>query len=141
MKNNLNWSIDGTLKYTDPCSGCSRCYLDNINEQNTTSKKWWHVFIPRKTNYGENKIDYSKIINNKCGEYKEMPISSTELSLISSNLYDNSNETHSSVKIYLGNNIFYIYYHQIFTLIFSLNLIINIVNVINIYFFTLELRP
>ncbi|KAF7990384.1 hypothetical protein HCN44_000189 [Aphidius gifuensis] len=84
LKNNLNWSIDGTLKYTDPCSGCSRCYQDIRNQQNITSSK------------------KCKIINNKCGEYKEMPISSTELSLISSNLSDNSNDTQSSVKIYLG---------------------------------------
>ncbi|XP_044007453.1 acylglycerol kinase, mitochondrial-like isoform X1 [Aphidius gifuensis] len=43
LKNNLNWRIDGTLKYTDPCSGCSRCYQDNRNLQNITSsvKEGW----------------------------------------------------------------------------------------------------
>lgn len=108
LKTNLNWSLNGTLKYTDPCTGCSHCYQEN--QSNTSvEKRWWHVFIPRRGYSQSNQVDYSKIKNDKCGQFTEIPISSTELSLTTSNLNHLNHQEISSVKLQLGNNnIFFI---------------------------------
>lgn len=51
---NQNNPINAELKYTPPCSGCSKCYknrMDIIKNNNIKNTRWWHVFVPefRKT--------------------------------------------------------------------------------------------
>ncbi|XP_063975455.1 acylglycerol kinase, mitochondrial isoform X2 [Diachasmimorpha longicaudata] len=101
MKKDVNWEINGTLRYSEPCSGCSTCYDDNQTPE-STEKRWWHVFIPRRTAYAQTEIDYRSVKNDKCGQYNEIPISATELSLITSNVKNPVKEGPPSVKLHLG---------------------------------------
>ncbi|XP_011300465.1 acylglycerol kinase, mitochondrial [Fopius arisanus] len=101
IKKDVNWEINGTLRYSEPCSGCSTCYDDNHSIERI-EKRWWHVFIPRRTAYAKNEIDYSKVQNDKCGQYNEIPINATEISLITSNVKNPVKEGPPSVKLHLG---------------------------------------
>lgn len=102
MKKDVNWEINGTIRYSEPCSGCSVCYDDNHTLKNT-EKRWWHVFIPRIKG-ANNEIDYSRVKNDKCGQYNEIPINATELSLITSNVRNPVKEGPPSLRLQLGNS-------------------------------------
>ncbi|XP_054003363.1 acylglycerol kinase, mitochondrial isoform X2 [Hylaeus anthracinus] len=103
-KGNLNWNCDVTMKYTDPCEGCSNCYQRNtsLNEFSNTNKRWWHAFVPRKsatTKY----VDYSNIINENCGNLHELSISTNELHIETSNIDKlQSFSSPSSLKVKKG---------------------------------------
>ncbi|CAL7934367.1 unnamed protein product [Xylocopa violacea] len=87
FKNNLNQYCDAILKYTLPCEGCSRCNRNNsfLSGSSNLNTRWWHAFIP-KTTTTINNIDYSKIINEKCDILHELPVSTSELHIETSNL-------------------------------------------------------
>ncbi|XP_078037482.1 acylglycerol kinase-like protein Mulk [Augochlora pura] len=80
-KETLNWNCDATIKYTNPCNGCSNCHHSDIISVN---KRWWHAFVPKKPSIPT--IDYSKIVNEQCGISYELPISTNELHVESSNI-------------------------------------------------------
>ncbi|XP_066599322.1 acylglycerol kinase, mitochondrial [Prorops nasuta] len=102
-KKDLSWNCKATLKYTDPCSGCSRCfykYSTNV-ESNKLSQRWWHAFLPRrKPNISQ--IDYSKIINENCGSVHELPLSATELQILTGNINSNSEMDKPALQVQLG---------------------------------------
>ncbi|XP_076239270.1 acylglycerol kinase-like protein Mulk [Calliopsis andreniformis] len=105
-KGSLNWNCDATVKYTNPCGGCSHCRQKNpsLNELNSTNRRWWHAFVPRKPTAATDDIDYSNVINEECGILHELPVSTTELHIESSNIdkpqiIDNSP---SSLKLKAG---------------------------------------
>ncbi|XP_060821605.1 acylglycerol kinase, mitochondrial [Bombus pascuorum] len=80
---NLNKYCDAVLKYTLPCEGCSRCSQNNLISNLNT--RWWHVFLPRY-NASRDSIDFSKRINEKCDVLHELPISTCELHVATSNI-------------------------------------------------------
>ncbi|XP_053978909.1 acylglycerol kinase, mitochondrial isoform X2 [Hylaeus volcanicus] len=103
-KGNLNWNYDVTMKYTDPCKGCSNCYQRNtlLNEFSNTNKRWWHAFVPRKSATTEY-VDYSNIINENCGNLHELSISTNELHIETSNIDKlQSFSSPSSLKVKKG---------------------------------------
>ncbi|XP_076766711.1 acylglycerol kinase-like protein Mulk [Xylocopa sonorina] len=104
FKDNLNQYCDAILKYTLPCEGCSRCNRNNsfLSGSSNLNTRWWHVFIPKTTPNISN-IDYSKIINEKCDILHELPISTSELHIETSNL-DKSQvvSSPSSLKVKIG---------------------------------------
>lgn len=84
-------SSDLSIKYTDPCSGCSKCghkyhsvRLDSNesiqSESGTKNRRWWTSFVPKKNLVPKEKveeskelaIDYSSIVNENCGVWKEL---------------------------------------------------------------------
>ncbi|XP_039295404.1 acylglycerol kinase, mitochondrial [Nilaparvata lugens] len=96
-------SYNGTLVYTAPCDGCSRChvYRDDLRRRNIEpTKRWWHTFIPtfssRRT--GEKIIDYSLITNNQCGSFTEIKFNTVDFSIKTSNVDASTNAT----SIYIG---------------------------------------
>ncbi|XP_076174287.1 acylglycerol kinase-like protein Mulk [Ptiloglossa arizonensis] len=93
-KGNLNYNRDVTIKYTNPCDGCSQCYQrdTSLNEFGNTNKRWWHAFVPKKTTTTDT-VNYSEIINEKCGILQELPISTSELHI------ETSNTSPSSLKV------------------------------------------
>ncbi|XP_011499911.1 PREDICTED: acylglycerol kinase, mitochondrial [Ceratosolen solmsi marchali] len=101
LKNDLNWECNGLVRYSDPCSGCSKCY--KVEETTSTDRRWWHAFVPKvkKFSTGESVKDYSKVINNNCGVTREIPIFTTELSLVTQNV-NQVNQSTPSIKIELG---------------------------------------
>ena len=70
----FNWPrvLEGELKYTDPCSGCSTCYVPPPK----IPWKWWHVFLPPQR--AEVK-DYSNVINENCGKVHTESVSTMQL--------------------------------------------------------------
>jgi hypothetical protein len=50
--------IKANVKYTPPCSGCSKCYLNRSDltkrREEVKNKRWWHPFVPTfRRNLGE----------------------------------------------------------------------------------------
>ncbi|RXG51144.1 Acylglycerol kinase, mitochondrial [Armadillidium vulgare] len=76
----LSWNCAADIKYCLPCSGCCKCkekeqreYLEALKKK---PRRWWEAFIPRsKNNSEEEHIDYSTIINEKCGEIQDLSLS------------------------------------------------------------------
>ncbi|XP_035728733.1 acylglycerol kinase, mitochondrial-like isoform X3 [Vespa mandarinia] len=103
-KDNLNWNCNGLLRYTKPCTGCSHCYKNsNIDQSTHTNKRWWHAFVPKKATFTSDMvIDYSKITNENCGVFYEIPISTTDLYIKTSTIDNAELNNHSSLKIQLG---------------------------------------
>ncbi|XP_020285907.1 acylglycerol kinase, mitochondrial isoform X2 [Pseudomyrmex gracilis] len=103
-KSDLNWKCNAVMKYTNPCKGCSNCYSNELshNHSASLSRRWWHAFLPKKKPFGlDNHIDYSKIINENCATFYEMPVSTTELCISTENS-KNSVESVPSLQIALG---------------------------------------
>ncbi|XP_011882144.1 PREDICTED: acylglycerol kinase, mitochondrial isoform X2 [Vollenhovia emeryi] len=101
-KSQLSWKCNAEMKYTNPCKGCSRCYSKDLsyNQSTNSNRRWWHAFLPkRQTFVSENHVDYSKVINEDCGVFHNMPISTTELCIKTENV---SNQSAPLLKIALG---------------------------------------
>ena len=41
----MNWDCNGIIRYSDPCSGCSKCY--NKHETLRSQRRWWHAFVKK----------------------------------------------------------------------------------------------
>lgn len=54
----------------------------------------------------EKAIDYSKVINENCGVIREIPVSATELRIITQNVDQTKNKFMPSVTIELGNDLY-----------------------------------
>lgn len=50
FKDDMNWDCNGVISYSDPCSGCSKCYEEH-QQTSATGKRWWHAFIPKVKNF------------------------------------------------------------------------------------------
>ncbi|EZA62691.1 Acylglycerol kinase, mitochondrial [Ooceraea biroi] len=103
-KSDLNWRCNAVLKYTNPCEGCSRCYSkESYNESVNMNRRWWHAFLPRKQTFvPDNRVDYSKVTNEDCDTFYEMPISTTELCIRTENTKNLPVQSAPSLKIALG---------------------------------------
>lgn len=70
FSNSITWKCSATLTYTDPCSGCSNCYIPpNKLQAKPTNRRWWSGFIPSfrlGSSQSTNTPDYSKVKNPNC---------------------------------------------------------------------------
>ncbi|XP_071568150.1 acylglycerol kinase, mitochondrial isoform X1 [Temnothorax nylanderi] len=101
-KSKLNWKCNAVMKYTNPCKGCSHCYSKDLsyNQSTNSNRRWWHAFLPkRQTLVSDNHVDYSKVMNEDCGLFHEMPILTTELCIKTENV---SVQSAPLLKIALG---------------------------------------
>lgn len=57
----------------------------------------------------DNHIDYSKVMNENCGTFYELPISTTELCIRTENIKNMSAQSTPLLKITLGNDKFVFY--------------------------------
>lgn len=89
--NNHTWHCQATVKYTEPCSGCNKCYKDlHQEEKKEQPRRWWSVFLPKaKAAHG---VDYSKIVNDACSVDHELQVDPSELILQTANI-DNDDAT------------------------------------------------
>ncbi|XP_046610154.1 acylglycerol kinase, mitochondrial [Neodiprion virginianus] len=101
-KSDLTWDCSADLRYSEPCNGCSRCRHNRQSSHSSSSdRRWWHSFVPR-TRSASFEIDYSKVINEKCGSLHEIPIVTTELKMITSNLDSPTDHSVPAIKVHLG---------------------------------------
>ncbi|XP_070158790.1 acylglycerol kinase, mitochondrial isoform X2 [Polyergus mexicanus] len=104
-KSDLNWKCNAVMKYSKPCKGCSCCYSKELsyNQSTNLNRRWWHAFLPKKqTLVPDNHVDYSKIVNEDCGIFYEIPISTTELCITTENVMNVLVQSLPSLKIALG---------------------------------------
>lgn len=49
-KKDVNWDCNATVRYTEPCHGCSRCYKEQQvpDETANTNRRWWQAILPRR---------------------------------------------------------------------------------------------
>ncbi|XP_043251580.1 acylglycerol kinase, mitochondrial [Colletes gigas] len=100
-KETLSWNYDVLMNYTNPCDGCSHCYQKDFVSSN---KRWWHAFVSRRNTITDN-VDYSRIINENCGVRHELPVSTSELHIETSNIDKSqalSSSPLSSLKVKKG---------------------------------------
>ncbi|XP_048507133.1 acylglycerol kinase, mitochondrial isoform X2 [Athalia rosae] len=102
-KNDLSWDCKADLQYSDPCSGCSRCWQKQQSSHLTSNdRRWWHSFIPQRNPSTAPEIDYSNVINESCGTLHAIPISTTQLEIVTSNIEPNSPEAAPMIHLHLG---------------------------------------
>lgn len=103
-KRNLSWDCKATIKYTNPCHGCSNCYRKEVLFEPNVNRRWWHAFLPQfgTLSQGSN-IDYSKVVNKNCGTTYDVCISTTELHIETANVHKQRDLTlPSSLEIQIG---------------------------------------
>ncbi|OXU30059.1 hypothetical protein TSAR_015262, partial [Trichomalopsis sarcophagae] len=100
-KSDINWDCNGVIRYSDPCSGCSKCCQEQ-EKQSPSGRRWWHSFVPIIKKTDEKAIDYSKVINENCGVIREIPVSATELRITTQNVDQKNDRLIPSVTIELG---------------------------------------
>lgn len=74
FSNSITWDCAATVIYTDPCAGCSNCYITAQQletKASTKNRRWWSSFIPSfrlgSTHSQLQKLpDYSKVKNANC---------------------------------------------------------------------------
>lgn len=73
FSSSITWDCAATITYTDPCAGCSNCYIAarQIETKSTKNRRWWHSFIPSfrlgsTQTRSDELVDYSKVKNVNC---------------------------------------------------------------------------
>lgn len=68
----ITWNCAATITYTEPCAGCSNCYVTQKKfEAKPANRRWWSGFIPSfRLGSSQSKDakspDYSKMQNPNC---------------------------------------------------------------------------
>lgn len=104
-KSDLTWKCNAMMKYTNPCKGCSRCCSKELihNQSTNLNRRWWHAFLPKgQTFVSDNHVDYSKVKNENCGTFYELPVSTTEFCISTENTKNMSVQKVPLLKIALG---------------------------------------
>lgn len=95
----LTWNCDATLVWTEPCFGCSNCYVKPHQQMvKQQSRRWWSGFIRMgaPSSSKSDSPDYSRVKNDRCALQNEMEIHTTGMQLTTSNATppnDGSDET------------------------------------------------
>lgn len=73
FSNSITWDCAATIIYTEPCAGCSNCYIaaQQADLKSTKNRRWWSSFIPSfrlgsAQSRLDKSVDYSKIKNVNC---------------------------------------------------------------------------
>ncbi|XP_067010132.2 acylglycerol kinase, mitochondrial [Anabrus simplex] len=90
------WQCKADLAYSMPCAGCSKCYnaLQERVPKESKTTRWWQAFIRRPQQIDARdlnimKVDYTKVVNDSCGDIHEEEISCVDLSLNTANVQPN----------------------------------------------------
>lgn len=104
FSNSLTWNCDASITWTEPCNGCSNCYVKpHQQEVKQQSRRWWSSFI-RMGSPSSNRTDtpdYSRIKNDRCAIQNEMNIHTTGLQFTTSNATqtNSANETETMPRL------------------------------------------
>lgn len=86
FSDSLTWNCAATILWTEPCFGCSNCYVKrHQHEIKSQSRRWWSGFIRMPGSSKSNLPDYSQIKNERCAILNETTINTTGLQLQTSN--------------------------------------------------------
>lgn len=82
----LTWNCEAKLIYTDPCGGCSNCYVKPNQPDTRNRRRWWSSFIPSfRLGSSPQTPDYSKVVNKHCAEVTEITVQPSEILLTTEN--------------------------------------------------------
>lgn len=87
--NDLSWNCAAELKYTEPCSGCSNCFVKPQQNERKQARRWWSSFIPSfrlGSSQSSNGPDYSKITNTNCAHTNSVQCQSAGILVTASNV-------------------------------------------------------
>lgn len=100
FSDSLTWNCTAKLIYTDPCQGCSNCFIKQ-QALSAGPRRWWSSFIPSFRLGSSNHAqlpDYSKVVNKNCAQTTELEVQPSEIFLTIQN--DNGQ---SRISVKLGN--------------------------------------
>lgn len=74
FNNSITWNCAATITYTDPCGGCSNCYIaPHTVEIKPQQRRWWSSFVPsvrlgssQSSQSSPKRPDYSRVHNPNC---------------------------------------------------------------------------
>lgn len=104
FSNSLTWDCDASIVWTEPCAGCSKCYVKPHQQAaKQQSRRWWSSFIRMGSPGagGSASPDYSRVKNERCAIQNASQIHTTGVQLTTSNAaHQNEAETpHLLVKL------------------------------------------
>lgn len=112
FNNSIEWNRAATLTYSEPCTGCSNCYVaQKTFEAKSSNRRWWSAFIPSfrlgSSQSGQKSVDYSKVQNANCNVKTSIECDSVGFIVSSSNV-EKSEESrpHLALKIIKGQDGF-----------------------------------
>ncbi|XP_031640699.1 acylglycerol kinase, mitochondrial [Contarinia nasturtii] len=115
FNNSMAWNYAATLTYTEPCSGCSNCYVDQKKfETKSTNRRWWSAFIPSfrlgSSQSAPKLPDYSKVQNVNCNVKTSIECDSAGIIVSSSNITNveqqDESRPHLTLKLIKGEDGF-----------------------------------
>jgi len=99
--NALQREVVATVRYTKPCSGCSRCYTLRPDiapkAKPVQGSAWWNIvsLTNRRKQLGNEKpqVDYKNIINESCGDVEEKSIDASDIQLLTESSFKETEGT------------------------------------------------
>lgn len=106
FSDSLTWNCTATLTYTEPCLGCSNCYVKpNSTSPARSQRRWWSSFIPSFRPGGaagnDELPDRSRILNKTCANTTVLEVQPSEILLTTRNDIDGDHDDLSVPKISL----------------------------------------
>nr|CAH7735397.1 unnamed protein product [Callosobruchus chinensis] len=92
LKSSISWDCKATIDYSAPCEGCAHCYKKKTANQ---SGGWFSRFVKEDPE----KIKYSRIHNPECDILHEKKITTSDLTLFTTNILPNAKEEKDISKI------------------------------------------
>lgn len=108
----ITWNCSATITYTDPCTGCSNCYVTPHKAELKTARRWWSGFIPSfrlGSSPTSNAPNYSKIQNPNCTKQTSIECESPGIIVSTSNVgrtQSDENRPHLSLRLIKGGDGF-----------------------------------
>lgn len=89
FSDSISWNCAATITYTDPCAGCSNCYITPHRVEFKSARRWWSGFIPSfrlgSSQSAQATPDYSKIQNPNCAQRTSIECDSAGIIVSTSN--------------------------------------------------------
>lgn len=106
FSDSLTWNCKATVIYTEPCLGCSNCYVKpNSTQPTRNQRRWWSGFIPSFRLGGGaangDLPDRSKVVNKNCANTTVIEVQPSEILLATENDVDGDRSDTSVPKISL----------------------------------------
>ncbi|XP_055313373.1 acylglycerol kinase, mitochondrial [Sitodiplosis mosellana] len=110
----ITWNCAAKITYTEPCAGCSNCYVtQKKSEAKSANRRWWSGFIPsfRLGSSQSNAVkstDYSKVQNANCANVTSIECDSAGIIVSTENIKSKPDEQipHLSLKLIKGQSGF-----------------------------------
>lgn len=114
FNDSISWNCAATITYTDPCSGCSHCYVARTKyEPKPANRRWWSGFIPSfrlgSSQPTSKMADYSKVQNANCSIQKTIECDSAGIIVHTSNIEQHQTDDsppHLTLKLINGQSGF-----------------------------------